>query len=285
MPSLGAFHPLVVHFVVALLIVGVLFRLLSLTGRVRFAGPAATTLIVAGAIAAFVAVQSGHDAHEPVERIPGVRPAVQEHEEWGERTRNVFAVVAVLELAAAGLGWKKNRYAKVAVVVSALAGAGGLFVLYQTADLGGDLVYSYAGGPGLRTGEAADVDHLFAAGVFEQALAERKAGHHADAAELIDLAVRRFPADLDWQLAAADSSIEDRQDPQAALARLDALDLSKADERMRLRVGLMRSTAHQSAGDLDAARADLEGLKKQFPTNPFVGRLVDRRLEQLGSKP
>ena len=52
MPSIASFHPQIVHFAIALLIVGVIFRLLSFTGRFAFTGPAATTLVV-----------SGHDCH------------------------------------------------------------------------------------------------------------------------------------------------------------------------------------------------------------------------------
>src|ERR1044072_3795952 len=100
MPNLGVYHPIIVHFAIALLILGVVFRWISLSGRAVFTGPAAATLILVGTAAAVLAVQSGTDAHGPVERIPGGRPAVQEHEEAGEWARNVFLVVALLEIAA-----------------------------------------------------------------------------------------------------------------------------------------------------------------------------------------
>src|SRR5512134_2714049 len=103
-PSFAAFHPQVVHFVIALLIVGVAFRVVALTGKVKWTGPAATALLVMGGIASWVAAKSGDAAHGPVERIPGARDAVVEHEEWGERTRNVFVGVAALELVALALG-------------------------------------------------------------------------------------------------------------------------------------------------------------------------------------
>jgi len=100
--SLAALHPQIVHFVIALLFVGVLFRCVSLTGRVPFAGPAARVLLLVGTGAAVLAVQSGTAAHGPVERVPGARAAVMEHQEWGQRTRNIFLVVAALEIAALG---------------------------------------------------------------------------------------------------------------------------------------------------------------------------------------
>ncbi|MGH7418531.1 MAG: DUF2231 domain-containing protein, partial [Candidatus Rokuibacteriota bacterium] len=103
MPEIGAFHPQIVHFAIALLVAGVVFRLVSLTGRLSFADPAATVLILAGALAAVLAVKSGLDAHGPAERVPGARLAVQQHEDWGKKTRTIFLVVAGFELVALGI--------------------------------------------------------------------------------------------------------------------------------------------------------------------------------------
>ena len=44
-------HPQIVHVTIILALVGVLCRLVSLTGRVAFAGPAASTLLIAAALA------------------------------------------------------------------------------------------------------------------------------------------------------------------------------------------------------------------------------------------
>src|SRR2546426_10323787 len=100
MPNIGAYHPIIVHFAIALLVLGVIFRWVSLTGRAPFTGPAAATVLILGAAAAVLAVHSGTDAHGPVERIPGVRQAVMDHEEAGDWARNVFPVVAALRVVA-----------------------------------------------------------------------------------------------------------------------------------------------------------------------------------------
>ena len=123
---LAPYHPHIVHFVIALLVVGVVLRLVSLTGRIAFAGPAATTLILVGTIVSVFAVQSGLDAHGPVERIPGARSAVEEHEDWGERTRNMFVIVSLLELVALALTrQQQSRYARPAAMAAAVAGLAG----------------------------------------------------------------------------------------------------------------------------------------------------------------
>jgi uncharacterized membrane protein len=147
--------PQVVHFAIALLLLGVAFRIISLTPWLKFTNHAAATLLILGTIAAAAAVRSGDDAHGPVERIPGVRNAVIEHEEYGERARNIFYIVAAFELLALGLARTTSgaRFGRFALMGSALVGVGGSFQLYEAAEHGGDLVYAYAGGPGIRSGE------------------------------------------------------------------------------------------------------------------------------------
>src|SRR3954447_10256857 len=171
-PSFAAFHPQVVHFVIGILIVGVAMRVVAMTGRLKWTGPAATTLLVIGGVASWVAAKSGTAAHGPVERIPGARNAVEEHEEWGERTRNVFVGVAALELVALALG--TGGAARTVRAVSALAGLAGVVVLYEAAEHGGDLVYAYAGGVGIRSGDPEDVSRLLTAGLYNEAQLQRK---------------------------------------------------------------------------------------------------------------
>src|SRR5881296_3303031 len=105
---MGYYHPQFVHFAIALLVVGVVLRAVSLMGRPAFVAPAATTLLFAGTIAAWLAAQSGTAAHGPVERVPGARAAVMEHEEWGIRTRNLFLGVMVVEAIALAL-WRSPK--------------------------------------------------------------------------------------------------------------------------------------------------------------------------------
>lgn len=232
MPSLAGSHPIIVHFALALLIAGVVFRWLSLTGRIAFASPAATSLLLVGTLAAFLAVQSGGAAHGPVERIPGVADAVTRHEHWGERAQNAFLVVAVA-----------------------------------------DLVYSYAGGPGLRTGNPEDVGRLLVPGVYNQAQADRKAGRPGDAAALVSAIAPRFASDPNVQIMAAESALIDRKDPAAALDILGHTAVPQDNARLRVRHGMMMADALEAAGRPDAARATLQQLASAFPEN---GRIKQR---------
>lgn len=60
MPHLAANHPQVVHFAIALLLVGVAFRLIPLSGRLTFTKHAAAVMLL-GTLAAAVSVRSGVD--------------------------------------------------------------------------------------------------------------------------------------------------------------------------------------------------------------------------------
>jgi uncharacterized membrane protein len=268
MPNLAEYHPVVVHFAVGLLVAGALLRWLSLTGRVAFASPAATALILAGTLAAVLSVKSGDDAHGPVERIPGVAEAVVEHEHWGERARNAFLFVCLAEIAALVLS-RRGR-SRPAHVASAVLCVPALFCLYEAGEHGAELVYSYAGGVGTRSGDPADVGRLLVAAAHNQALVDRKAGRSAEAAALVSLVASRFPADPQIQVMAAESALLDGKDPQAALGILGRTTVPEKDNRLRIRHGMLMADAQVAAGRPDDARATLQQLASAFPTNARI---------------
>ena len=277
--SIGMFHPQVVHFAIVLLIVGVVFRLASLTGRVAFAGPAASVLLLLGTAAAAAATETGIAAHGPAERVPGARDAVVEHEDWGIRTRNVFFGVAGLEILALLLS--RRGKARPVHAVSGLVGLAGLFCLYEAGEHGGELVYSYAGGVGIRSGEPEDVTRLLLAGLYHQAQLDRKEGRAEEAARLVDEMVRRYPDDLDVQMLAAESLLLDRKDAAGALAALDRVSVPDESRRLVLRHGILRADVLREAGNAPQARAVLEALLARYPDN----RTVQEKLSALPASP
>jgi uncharacterized membrane protein len=270
MPSVAALHPQVVHFVVALILVGVALRWASLAWRVSWLTPAATTLVALGTIASLVAVRSGSDAHGPVEAVPGAQPAVEAHEIWGERARNVFLLLLAAEAVAAALASRQRPQARNAAIAAAAVGLVAVVVLYRAADLGGQLVYAYGGGVGIRSGDPQDVNRAFIAGAHHQAAQDRASGRPLDAAALSDLVAARFPDDLEVQLGRIESTLVDRGDPQTALNRLSGLSVPQADARSRIRAGLLRARTLLAMNDRSAARQVLETLRTEFPANQRI---------------
>lgn len=275
MPELSTIHPIVVHFVVALGIIGVAFRLVSLTGKLGWTGPAATVLILIAAVASVIAVQSGAAAHQLAERIPGVREAVEEHEELGEMTRNLFLIVGVVELAAFFLR-ARPAAARWLPIVSGAVGLVACLYLYEAGEHGGELVYSYAGGVGTRTGDTTDVHRLLVAGLYHSARIAREAGNGAEAARLTDDLVRAVPGDPSVALLSVESLIKDRKDPQAALAALAAMPVPADDPRAAVRIGLLQSDAWVAAGQTDSARAVLTALSQKFPDSRWIADALAR---------
>jgi uncharacterized membrane protein len=267
MMDLGYWHPVVVHFVLAWLVAGVVLRTLSLLGRPAFASSAASPFLIAGALLALLAQQTGESASGPAERVPWAAEAVESHESWGNWTVRVFTAVGVLEAAALLL----RRRGKERVVLLASAGVGtlGLALLLVTANKGGSVVYSHAGGVGVR-GDVGGRDRLFLAGAFNILDADRKDGRPGDAARLLEEMLRRYPSDLDVQLLLAESKLVDLQDPAAALEALGRISVPKEDRRLRLRHGLLLVDALLKKGQREAAGAALQTLRTDFPDEPEV---------------
>ena len=273
MPDIAALHPIVVHFVVALGIVGVLFRLIALTGRLRWTGPAATALILIAAGASIVAAESGDQSHEWAERIPGVTEAVQEHEELGEMTRNLLLLVAVLEIAALVM----HSRAPVARGIRMAAGVGGLvacYYLFEAGEHGGELVYSYAGGVGTRTGNVADVERLLIAGLYHRARVARDSGDVDEAARLTDELRRQAPQDFSVALLSVQSLLEDRKDPLGALTAISNLAPPTDDPRATVRLGMLKSDVFVALGQPDSARAVLTALAQKYPESRRVAEAL-----------
>ncbi len=275
-PTLAQLHPQVVHFAIALLLLGVLFRLVSLTGRLKFTNHAAAVLLIFGTLATYVAVKSGDAAHGPVERIPGVRAAVIEHEESAEYTEKIFIAVLLFELAALGMAAapRTAKFVKFAHLASAVVGIWGATTLYRTAELGGELVFNYAGGPGLRSGDDADIARLLMAGLHGQAQADRRAKNLEGAARLVDEMALRFPDDTTVKFLHVESLLRDRNDAVAAQNALNAISLGAEDMRNGPRKANLAADIWMAMSQPDSAKATLDAAIAAFPQNT---RLKARR--------
>ena len=264
-------HPQIVHFTIVLVIVGVAFRLLSLLGKPAFASPAAATLLIVAALSSILSVRSGVAAHGPVERAPGARPAVMEHEEWGERTQIVLLVLGAIELL--GLALRKSPKARAVHALAAVVGLAGIYAVYETGEHGGELVYAYAGGVGLRSGDPKDVERLLLAGYYHQAMADRAAGRQEQAAALIAQAAQRYAGDPEVQMLAAESMLVDRKNPQGAIDALTALQLPPDNRFMAFRKATLLADAYEASGRKADAAAALDTLLKTFPNVRLQQRL------------
>lgn len=270
--DLGYFHPIVVHFPIALTYVAAGARVLWVLFKRDWLSNAATALWVCATLGALAATFTGERAQPPVERVPGSHDAAEEHEDWGKRSRNLLIGISIVELAALAL--KGNRQTGLRYV-SAAAGLAAMFFMFETGEHGGDLVYSYAGGVGIRTGDDADVERLLLAGLYHQAQRDRAAGRTEDAANLIRELARRFPNDTSVRLLAIESMLLDGRNPVGALAALDSASPPKTNRDLYFDAVLLRADALTAVGQRDSARAVLNALTADFPNSKRLRAKLD----------
>jgi uncharacterized membrane protein len=149
-PTWEAAHPLLVHFPIALLMVVPIFLVIGLVARDR-GRPyfvASLVLMAMGTIGTFLAVASGEAGEDAAERVPAAEATLERHEELGELTRNVFAVLTVIYGAVlfGPLLLKKSPprgLATVGTYAFLVAYAAGLALLANTGHLGGQLVHEH----------------------------------------------------------------------------------------------------------------------------------------------
>ena len=274
MPNIGFFHPQIVHFVIAGAGLGIFFRWVSLTGKLKWTDPAATALIVIGAVAAYFAVVSGTAAHGVAERVPGAVRAVQEHEESGDALRLGLIAMAILELVLLVPAIAKWR--KAGLIVSALLGLWNATGIYYAGHLGGELVYSYAGGVGVRSGDSTDVNNLVKAALYHRAALSRTQKNDAGAAAGFAELAARFPDDQTAQIMGAESLITDKKDFAGALTALAKMGPPPDTSRTYNRYQIARFNAYIGEGKKDSARAVLEPLAKKMPNNKRIQDLMEK---------
>ena len=131
-------HPAIVHFPIALGVVGALASVVYLILRkewLRWFAPILLTIALLGAVAAYFSGQSAEDRAEEL-KVP--HAAIEEHEE------SSFYVLGLLGLGAL-LSWAthaKRRGEWISTLIAVMAAA----AVVRTAYLGGELVYVHGAG-------------------------------------------------------------------------------------------------------------------------------------------
>jgi uncharacterized membrane protein len=152
--SLPNLHPALVHFPIALWLAAIIFDLACLLlRRYRWIDHAAAALYTLGAAGAAAAYLAGEQAEDSLHDVPAaLETLIQEHADLGWWTLVIFFVVASARLGVAALN-RRDEHQRLAGLrwVVLLGALGGGWVLIETADHGGALVY----GHGLAVSSAA----------------------------------------------------------------------------------------------------------------------------------
>ena len=135
-------HPLVVHFPIALLFVGALVDAVALVVRDKhpWVRTSAVGLYALGALGAAVAFLTGRDASDEMDLPAQALTTLNAHADWALYLVWFACLYALLRVAA--LYWKREYQLAVHLPL-ALLGLVGLFLVQQTAERGGQMVYQY----------------------------------------------------------------------------------------------------------------------------------------------
>lgn len=141
-------HPMIVHFPIALLIVGFLFDVTGMFVRKEFFSWAGFSLLMLGALGVIAAFISGNLAGSGITEEGVLKQALETHESAAELTVWITGFAALFRLALVLLK-KYKGYLKIAALVIYLAAVA---AIGRTGFYGGELVYKHAAGVKLDLG-------------------------------------------------------------------------------------------------------------------------------------
>lgn len=147
-------HPLLVHFPIAFLALAVLSDLAALIyKKFSWLSPVAILLYSFGTIGAIVTYFSGREAADSIDIPLNAYTAVGEHADLALITVLFFSVFTIIRIF---LKYKNMDSGMFVSVLLFLAGFGGFFLVFETAEHGAELVYRY--GLGVTDSENNDAE-------------------------------------------------------------------------------------------------------------------------------
>lgn len=145
-----AFHPMLVHFPIALLFTSVLFDGVGVLSERESFRDGAFWLLVLGVAGGVASVVSGLAAEEVVAELGVAESLIERHESLAFLTMGIFAALLLGRL------WLRNQLTGRTLSVYLLVSALGLVVLSATGHYGGSLVHDH--GTGAQAGKRVQSD-------------------------------------------------------------------------------------------------------------------------------
>ena len=145
-------HPMIVHFPIALLIVGFLSDFVGLLTKRDFFTQAGFYLFTLGALGVIAAFITGSQAGDGIVEEGALKEALENHEGAAELTIWVVSIATVFRITLFFL----KKYRGVLKMVSLALGLLAVMAIARTGYYGGELVYKHAAGVQLDFGFGAN---------------------------------------------------------------------------------------------------------------------------------
>ncbi|MFB6342295.1 DUF2231 domain-containing protein [Saccharicrinis sp. FJH62] len=141
-------HPMIVHFPIALLIVGFVFDIVSLFFKKEFFSRAGFTLLILGALGTVAALLSGELAGSGIAEEGMLKQALEIHESAAELTIWLVSITALYRIVVVYL----KKYSGILKVLSMVLFFASVLAIARTGYYGGELVFKHAAGVELNLG-------------------------------------------------------------------------------------------------------------------------------------
>ena len=141
-------HPMIVHFPIALLIVGFLSDLIGVFLKKDFFSKAGFYLLILGTAGVIAAYFSGNIAGDGVSEAGVLKQALENHEEAAELSLWLMVIASVVRI---GIVLFK-KYSGIFKWVAILLFLAGILSIARTGYYGGELVFKHAAGVQLNLG-------------------------------------------------------------------------------------------------------------------------------------
>lgn len=149
-PAWGEFHPLLVHFPIALLLVAPLFILIGMfiKKNARYFNYSALILMGLGFLSLVIAIASGEASADLVPIPKNAAALVEKHKELSETARNIYAglIIIYFLIITVPIMIKKelsSNLNKIIAIFYIVIYMGCSIVLVNSAASGGELVHTY----------------------------------------------------------------------------------------------------------------------------------------------
>lgn len=142
MSHLDFLHPMIVHFPIALLLVGFFSEILGLILKKDFFTKAAFYLLILGTLGVVAAYISGNIAGAGIAETGALKNALETHEEAAQLSLWLITAAAIVRIAF--VFWKK--YSGVYKWISLVLFLLGVLSIIRTGYYGGELVFKHAAG-------------------------------------------------------------------------------------------------------------------------------------------
>lgn len=275
MEWLGQYHPFIAHFSIGLLPAGVLIFAIYYWSKHEWFLYTALTMFVIATVAGFISTYSGDIAHEVVERIPGVRNAIHEHEDWADIVKwsnIILTVLAFVYVQFKDKEWLRYNqdFAHWLVVV---VGLWAVIAVVQTGRKGGDLVYDYMVAGGARGNSEESINRQANAYYYNklQFLKTAKNGQ-ADIPKIISMfreIEANYPENLDYKIMYARFLFQELNSAQEAIDKVNETIAKITDLKSPVHYNALdtKYLAYVSLNDKAKQEEVLAEVKKYFPNS------------------